>query len=341
MPSQRTLVDGETGQKFESIELIAGAALAVAGGPIVPAFYVDNAFPSSGADGSIAKPYQTAQAAFDACVLAGLTSFTLLIASLGAVPPDLTIPDGANVDCAVVGLSGYLGDAAVLAIPPQLVFGTVHAGNNSRLTLQNVTVGTALTATLLGASRVSAQGCWLRGNIVIGGASLYATTCTIDVQPPGLIVGAILQLAGCEARTTAGTVVTPLTQLRLDSMSERSLMNGNYTLDTGADLHPLDVRPTAIVGQDAAQANAFEARSRIVYPVGVLTAPRALTLQNGTGIAKSAVVDVYTQGFNVALVNQTGGLTFYTVLAGDRARIVCAYNTGTNLWSLLTRTLLP
>lgn len=160
MAIQRTLLDGDTGAKFSSLELLAGAALNAGGAvpPLSDVMFVDGSA-AAGGDGSIAKPFQTLGEANAALPSGG----TILVA-----PNDYT--EDVRFDVTDKSLSIVaLGDHHQVTLTFLSGVRLSTAGAPASLHLQEVSVG-GTTFTVVGTNigSISANGCILSGGAFNG-----------------------------------------------------------------------------------------------------------------------------------------------------------------------------
>lgn len=153
MAIQRTLLDGDTGAKFSSLELLVGEALAGAGGNVAPlsnVIFVDAGAPPAG-DGSIGKPFQTIAAG-----VAALTGGGTLMVAPNSYIEDPVVIAGVDVSILCMGaqnqttLPSFTLDSTAAAVRLYIENASINAqsmtvtgANGATVTLSNVNAGSA------------------------------------------------------------------------------------------------------------------------------------------------------------------------------------------------------
>lgn len=305
-----------------------GASGGAASAPLTATWFVDGSFGAATPDGSIAAPYPSMQAAFDAAVTAGVTQLTLLLVAPDGTPL-VRQPAGDAIALRIVGLGPYLpgigagvvincGNAGPITLLENLDIFQLLSEDNS-VTLRRCVIEDALTVTG-GGNILCEDEC-----IIVGGASVSSTLSTI--------------------RYKSTTFQAPQNQtadaFQFDSQSERSFFTGgsgqlNPTGDGIIGTFEQDYPSFADIATDGDLVNTGEARSRIIYPTLVLTGAHSLTLQVGTNVPrKGFIIDVYAQANTLSVIDQTSAATIYTTTGP--VRLQAAFDSTTSIWSILSR----
>lgn len=266
---------------------------AVLADPLTQQFWVDRNSTVTPATGSVLAPFTSLQSAYDAAVLAGLSQLNIIVVATDSAE-DLT-------------LSAALPNVALIAMTESI------EGSQPAHFRDIVTTGGA-------AESISVVRCRFRG--VTNDAlfvSLYG--CALDgggamVVPSGFLVMQASFPVGAYSWNVGGFRFT-------DQLSEQAVLgSGGITLvSTGAMITEGIVTP-ARFGRDASSVSwAATSQQRIVYWRDALSAVRTLTLSTGgVGVGRRATVDVYPQGFALAVVDGGGSGTLYTFAASASPR---------------------
>lgn len=202
MPVQRTLLDGDTGSKFDSLELLVGAALNAGGGAALSNVMFVDGGAAPGGDGSIGKPFQTIAAAVAALPTGG----ALVVAPNSYIEDPVTIA-GVDISILCLGsqsqttLPSFLLNSTAGAIRLYIANASVNAqsftvsgANGATVTLSNVNAATAnFTGAVGGPIALDFENCFAPGITVVRAIALDVDGGSIDgtvgmFNAPGLEV---------------------------------------------------------------------------------------------------------------------------------------------------------
>jgi len=298
--------------------------------PLTATWFVDGSFGAATPDGSINAPYPSLQAAFDAAVAQAIPLLTLLLVAPDATP-FVRQAAGNAIALRIVGLGPYLA-GVVTAM-------SIDCANAGPITLlENLAIDTLLSAD----NPVTLRRCIINSEITTTGGA------TILFQDDSIIGGNVVANVAGQLQFQNTTFKPPQNMtadvFTFDSQSEESFFNGGSgaitpVADGQIGTFEVDLPPTSRIATDSNLTDTAETNGRIIYPEATLTVGRTLTLQVGTGVAnKSMLIDVWPQGSNLSVVDQTSAATIYTTNGGDR--LVASFDAGTSVWSILLRSIL-
>jgi len=320
MPHQRTLLDGDTGQKFDSLELTVGEALAGGGGGsitrLTTMWFIDPASTVPGpADGSIAKPYTSAQAAFAAFLTSALTNVAFVCA-----PGDLgilTIGDTelASKQLAIVGPANNNSNTAP-AVSIEIQAG---ANDAAQLVCENLYISFVQTSGGGAGSGVYFTNCYLVDGSCGGWANMSAQNCFFVMGSSFGGPDASLVLQNCSFGGASRIQVGSSTSWAWDDFTERSYFRAGCFLFPGSPnlLTNYGSLPDAYQVPNADEVLTASGR-RIVGP-NTITADRNLDLTGSESARRFWQVDVYSQTFDYTIRDATSTVILYVYTAGGAA----------------------
>lgn len=246
-----------------------------------------------------AKAFLTLQEAYDTIAPGG---FATIFCCPGVVGP-LVIPVTAAAGQAVT----VYGAGGIFGALVQVSGLTIGTANRTFFEFVNVQIAGDITD-------VSAEAGW-PGNVVL-------RTCEVDGSinlPTGILEAydecsisspnlAASQIVIEDAQRLPQDILATRGLLSLDAVSEKALFGGSgvtaTTLQTGAQITRLDdAVPDGQIAPNA--AHTFSDNVRAIVQPGFITAPRTYQLDHTNGTVAGAIVDVWPQGFDVTIQDES------------------------------------
>lgn len=282
-------------------------------------WFVDPASSFGGTpDGSAGAPFVDIQTAFDAFVASARTELTIVCCpgALGA----LVVPDNSlsSKRLAIVADASQVANTA----PSAAIGVTLGATSGGCLVLQGLYVSALFATAESFGSSLTLVGCYVLQFDMSGWSALWAEQTTFSLYLG--VRGAMFQqaLRDCYFTNPGAWDVPDSCAWEWDNASERRFFARSCRLPLGTSvvLRSLGSDPDA---QQAVDAHAALTASvtRLVYPGGVLTVDRTLTIDGAADAPSCVVVDCYAQDASLSIVD-AGEVLLCAVTAGIALRAV-------------------